>query len=196
MKTLVMALIIMLVLASASFAADPIALGPAGGPGHEAAAFCSGGSQVFTVSAAGSGLTYQWMLGGVAATGDGATTASYTAVAPGAYTVVVSGTCGTPATSEIGTVPDFLPPTVITAGPVGGDICAGTAGLTLSVTASGQGTLTYQWYKDGTTPVGTDSSTYTVTESGSYTVKVHSACGDDVTSAAAVINILTAPVIN
>ena len=54
---------------------------------------------------------------------------------------------------------------------------------TLTVTASGQGILTYQWYQGAapstTTPVGTNSSSLTVTPSAttSYWVKVSNGCG-------------------
>jgi hypothetical protein len=51
------------------------------------------------------------MLGAVPATGEGAQTASYTAVEAGIYTCVVTGDCGE-ATSETGTV-TMLETTVI-----------------------------------------------------------------------------------
>jgi len=44
--------------------------------------------------------------------------------------------------------------------------------LTLSVVASGNGDLTYQWYKDGTAIANATESSYKVTESGTYYVTV------------------------
>ena len=98
-RSVVMAVIIMLALASASIAADPIQLGPAGGAGHEAS-ICPGSSQVFTVDASGSNLHYQWKKG---AENVGTDSPSYEATEAGAFTCVVTGDCGE-ATSEVGTV--------------------------------------------------------------------------------------------
>lgn len=54
--------------------------------------------------------------------------------------------------------------------------------LTLAVTATGSGPLTYQWFKDGTAIAGATSSTYFVANvvaatAGSYTVRVTSSQG-------------------
>jgi hypothetical protein len=65
---------------------------------------------------------------------------------------------------------------------------------TLSVTATGTGTLSYQWYNgvsgDTTTPVGTNSSAYTTPRltKGTYRywVRVTGSCGS-VNSSAAVV---------
>lgn len=63
--------------------------------------------------------------------------------------------------------------------------------LTLSVTASGTGTLTYQWSKDGAALAGATAANYTVASmtaanAGNYTVAVSNANGT-VVSAAAVV---------
>ncbi len=107
---------------------------------------CAGTNATFTVTATGSGLTYQWKKNAVNIAG--ATNASYTINNIGAgdaasYTVTVTGTCGVvtsnPATLTISTAP------AITGQPAGATQCAGT-NVTFTVTATGTG-LTYQWRK-------------------------------------------------
>jgi hypothetical protein len=73
-----------------------------------------------------------------------------------------------------------------------------TAGqvATLTVSATGGGTLAYQWRKDGISIAGATDATYTiaataVTDAGSYDVVVSSSAGS-VTSAAATISVMSA----
>ncbi|MBS0663476.1 MAG: PQQ-binding-like beta-propeller repeat protein, partial [Verrucomicrobia bacterium] len=75
----------------------------------------------------------------------------------------------------------------ITTAPVAQTFAIGSA-LTLSVAATGPGTLTYQWYKDGNAISGATGAIYTKSnaqtgDSGSYTVKVTSSTGPTATSA-------------
>lgn len=92
-----------------------------------------------------------------------------------------------------------LPPgPVITAHPVSAGVCSGTSG-SLSVTATGTGTLHYAWYRgasgDTSTPMGTDSpalSTPPVTAVVSYWVRVTDDEGS-VDSLAATLTPLAAP---
>jgi hypothetical protein len=81
-----------------------------------------GESVSFSVTATGTGLTYQWRKNGVAI--NGATSASYTissvaSTDAGSYDVVVSGDCGSPVTSEaaILTVTQRSSSTTVTASP-------------------------------------------------------------------------------
>jgi hypothetical protein len=81
---------------------------------------------------------------------------------------------------------------VITALPQAATICAGST-INLSVTATGSGLL-YQWFKDGISILGASNSTYsllsaTSANSGSYTVKVTSSCGANVTSSVATVTV-------
>lgn len=61
---------------------------------------------------------------------------------------------------------------VITAQPTGGTYNVGDPIAALSVTATGSGTLTYQWKKDGVNISGATSSTYTPSSAGTYTCVV------------------------
>ena len=61
--------------------------------------------------------------------------------------------------------------------------------VSFSVTASGTTPLSYQWYKDLTTPVGTNSESYSIlsavlTDAGTYHVVVRNTCGSDASTAA------------
>lgn len=76
----------------------------------------------------------------------------------------------------------------ITTQPASVTVSTGSS-ATLSVTASGSGTLTYQWYKDSTAISGATSSSYTVSsaassDAGSYYVTVSNSGGTTTSSTA------------
>jgi subtilisin-like proprotein convertase family protein/nitrous oxidase accessory protein NosD len=80
--------------------------------------------------------------------------------------------------------------------PAGGSVCTGGM-FTFTVTASGLGPISYQWYH-GVTPVGTNSNTYTISnampsDGGSYTVDITNACGT-ISTAPVSLGILPLPV--
>jgi trimeric autotransporter adhesin len=160
---------------------------------------CTGGSVTFTVTATGTGLTYQWRKAGVAIAG--ATSSTFTIPAAvttdaGNYDVIISGSCG-PVTSNTVTLTLNTAP-AITSQPVGTSACAGSS-VSLSVTASGTG-LSYQWRKGGVAIAGATSSTYTINpvavgSAGSYDVVISSACGTNVTSNAATVTVTQGTVI-
>ena len=123
---------------------------------------CAGTSVSFSVTATGTGLTYQWRKGAVNI--GGATSATYTIAAPvigdaGSYDVVVSGTCAPAVTSAAATLTVNSAP-AITAQPANQTTCAGTS-VSFSVTATGTG-LTYQWRKGAVNIGGATSATYTI----------------------------------
>ncbi len=123
-------------------------------------AHCAGTNATFSVTATGTGLTYQWQKGGVNIAG--ATNASYTinnigAADAGSYTVVITGTCGN-LTSNAATLTVNTAP-AITGQPVSATQCTGTS-VTFTVTATGTG-LTYQWRKNSVNIAGaTNASTH------------------------------------
>jgi PKD repeat protein len=143
---------------------------------------CAGTNVTFSVTATGSGLTYQWRKGG--SNIGGATASSYTITGvvagdAGSYDVVVTGACGT-VTSTAATL-TVNAVTVITAQPTSQTVCAGTP-VTFTVTATGTG-LSYQWRKNGTNIGGATSATYTIAsavagDAGNYDVVVSGTCGN------------------
>ncbi len=124
-------------------------------------------------------FTYQWQLNGtniVDATNASYTVASAGLADAGTYRVIVSG----PLVSSTQSAKLFIRPN-ITAQPTGGTVCIGQA-ANLSVTATGAGPLTYQWFKDGVKLSGQTNSTITFasfqfTDSGSYSVVVTGSAG-------------------
>jgi hypothetical protein len=148
----------------------------------------AGGTASFSVVAEGSsGLTYQWQLNGSAlpgATNDTVTVGPVGLANLGGYTVVVSNAYSS-AISDVATLQ--MSPTITV--PFTGLTAVSGQSATLSVTAIGSGTLSYQWYRDGTLiNEGTNSSlvlaTTQIGDAGYYSVVVSSALGS-VTNAAA-----------
>jgi gliding motility-associated-like protein len=161
---------------------------------------CEGQAINLSVTATGTGLTYQWSLGGVAI--PGATSATYTVASAtlanaGNYTVLVNGICNAPVNSAVATV--VVNQVInITAPPQANTVlCAGQT-LNLSVTATGTN-LTYQWFRGTTALTGQTSNilniaAVTTAEAGTYTVVITNPCGT-VTSTNAVVIVNTLPAI-
>jgi hypothetical protein len=150
----------------------------AGGP----TTFCAGGSVTLSAPA---GFTYLWS--------NGATTQSISATTSGNYSVTVTNASGC-STASAATSVTVNPATTISQQPQSVTIARNTT-TTLSVTASGTGTVTYQWYRgtSGTTtnPVsGATSFQYTTPRLGkgtyTYWVRVTSSCGSVNSSTATV----------
>jgi hypothetical protein len=85
----------------------------------------------------------------------------------------------------------------ITQQPAGATACPGSP-VSLSVTATGGGTLSYQWQRNGGDIAGATSATYSIasyvpaTDGGTYSVHVSNACGE-VVSNGAVLGTCTSP---
>ena len=155
---------------------------------------CNGTNATYSVVAVGQGtLSYQWRLNGSPISG--ATNSSYTvnniALAnAGNYSVVISGGCGNLTSSNASLT--VQPLTSISTQPTASTLCQNN-NANFSVTASGQGTLSYQWNLNGNPISGATSSTLAVTNAqsvnaGSYTVNITGGCGT-VTSNAAVLTV-------
>jgi formylglycine-generating enzyme required for sulfatase activity len=159
----------------------------------------AGGTSLLTVVASGPSLSYQWFRGAVGVTTSlvGTNSASFTTPAlndTATYWVRVSNTAGS-ANSDLATI--AVRPS-ITSQPGSQSINSGTA-TTLAVTAVGSTPLTYQWYQGAvgttTTPVGTNSSTFTtpvLTTTASYWVRISNASGT-VNSSGATVTMNAAP---
>lgn len=160
---------------------------------------CAGTNATFTVTATGTGLTYQWRKNGTNISG--ATSATYTinnvvASDAGNYDVVVLGSCGSLSSSLA--VLTVNAATQITTHPTGQSVCEG-ANVTFNAAATGAGTLTYQWKKNGTNISGATSNSYiinnvTTGDAGNYSVEVTGSCGTVVSSTAS-LTISTATLI-
>lgn len=125
-----------------------------------AAVICPGGSVQLATNG---GTVYQWYKDGVAI--NGATAATYAATQPGTYRVAITnGTC-TAAATNASVLTVAAVPMVTATGAT--SFCQGGS-VVLSTTAADS----YQWYKDGVLLQTANQQTYTVTESGAYTVRL------------------------
>ncbi len=174
---------------------------------------CSGNSVSFSVTATGSGLTYQWKKGIAdvinGATISGAQTATLTinplsiSDTSSNYYVVVTGACSPNDTSIH--VSLMLGNPIITGEPINQATCSGSSAI-FTVNATGTG-LTYQWRKgtvnmiDGGAISGATTSSLminpvNITDTSSfYNVIVMGACAPNDTSINVSLIIHTAPVI-
>ena len=130
-----------------------------------------GSNVTFSVTATGTGLSYQWLFNGsVIGTDSSLTLNNVTTSQSGLYTVIVNGAAGSATNSATLTV---NVPVSVTAAPVSQTTVVGS-NVTFSVTATGTA-LSYQWLFNGSV-VGTDSSltlnNVTTSQSGLYTVIV------------------------
>lgn len=148
------------------------------------AEICGSGSQLLTASG-GSG-TYQWYKDGSPVTGFGNT---YTATAAGSYTVSEENYCGTSSVSNAAIVTVKTIPTKpsITAPPM--PLCDGASG---TLTAVGDATNTFTWYRNGN-PTGQTGISISVSTAGNYTVIESNTCGSSPTSDAVVVTTLNKP---
>lgn len=158
-----------------------------------------GASASFSVVASGSGtLSYQWRKGGTAISGATAATYSIAAASTadaGSYDVVVSNSAGSVTSSAASlsvTTADGSTAPTISSQPASQSVAVG-ASASFNVAATGSGTLSYQWYKDGVALSGATTASYSLSaaataDAGSYTVVVSNSAGS-VTSAAAVLTV-------
>lgn len=156
---------------------------------------CSGTSAV--LSATGTG-TLGWYTASTGGTyiGGGSSLNSPTLTAATSYFVQDSSAfgCVSPRTQVDVTINN---PTVITTQPIGGVICEGSAGQ-FTTAATGSGTITYQWYKNGSILTGVTTPTLTTTsialgDAGTYYVEATGTCGT-VSSSSAVLVVNPKPV--
>ncbi|WP_163325912.1 PKD-like domain-containing protein, partial [Draconibacterium mangrovi] len=131
---------------------------------------CDGTAVTFTATPTngGSSPSYQWKVNGVDVGTDSPTFTSTTLSDNDVVTVVMTSdetcTSGNPATSNPVTMEIYpnLPVSVSIAEDLN-SICDGTAVTFTATPTNGGSSPSYQWYLNGTTPVGTDSPTFTST---------------------------------
>ncbi|MBS1912499.1 MAG: DUF2341 domain-containing protein [Bacteroidetes bacterium] len=163
------------------------------------ATVCPGTPVTFSVQASGSGLVYQWRKNSsniVGANGPQYLLPSVSSSDNGSYDCVVSGTCGSPVTSNPATFTLRVPPTILSST---GDqhVCRGQM-ATFSVVATGEA-LVYQWRKDGINMDGANSPTLNVMaqpyNAGDYDCVITGACDPSVTTPKAHLTVDLDPII-
>ncbi len=175
-------------------------------------------STSLSVAANGGGnLRYQWRKNGVdlasSARHANVTSPTLTILSPvasdaGQYTVTVRNAGGEVTSNPAALAITAPPPPVITTHPQSNTVLSTDYSFSLYVTATGAGTLYYQWQKDGVDLVssshyyGVNSSTLYVyspeaSDAGEYTVTVTNAGGDTISNAATItVTLPPPPVIN
>ena len=133
-----------------------------------------GGTTTLTANPAG--LTYSWNTG---------QSSQSITVGAGTYTVTVTDAngCSNSVSATVTEDPACAPSVSVTNG---GVVCNG-APVTLSLTNLSDGTG-FQWYKDGTAISGANSTTYSATAAGAYTIQVTSPSCGTVTSSPATVS--------
>lgn len=164
-------------------------------------AMCAGQTAGLSVTAAGSApLHYSWYEGATGNTatsapgsGDQSTYTSPVLLANQNYWVRVTNACGQDDSSTYSIT--IMQPPAISTHPAGGSVAYGQS-RTLTVIATGEAPLHYQWYKgpkgNTSNPVGTDSTSYEtgpLTMTAFFWVRVSNSCGT-ADSNAATINVL------
>lgn len=165
---------------------------------------CPGEPVNLSVNATGRGtLTYQWRRNSVNISGANSSTyniASLTPTDTGNYTVIITDSCNLPITSAIARVFISNGPSVTSISSAT-QVCAGQS-TTLNISASGNGTLTYQWRLNGTAISGANSSSYTITNAnstlmGNYSVLINDNCGQTISNNISVsLTVITPPNVN
>lgn len=134
---------------------------------------CINGGSVVLQANTGTGFTYQWYRNGL--TIPGATQANYTATTNGTYTVKVFNQQGCGDVSDPVYVFTYAAPVSNITSPASNiSVCPQTTVALVAQNASG---YQFQWYRNGFPMGGATTSTISVTDSGSYSVRVTNANG-------------------
>jgi hypothetical protein len=135
----------------------------------------------------GTGLSYQWQLGGVPIPGE--TNSSHDATMSGDYSVIITNATGC---SDIAVISITLAPTpsntVALSGPL--TFCAGSS---VTMTASAGAGYTYQWYNTSGVISGATNISYTTSTSGTYSVTITNSFGCSNTSLGDVVVVNALP---
>jgi len=127
--------------------------------------FCKGGS--VTINSVTNGTSYQWKKNGGAVSGSTSPTKKVTGT--GAFSLTVSNSCGSSATSNtINVTVISLPAAVINPSDTV-DICPGDS---VKLTANTASSLSYQWLRNGTNIQGATARNYYAKQAGNFKVRV------------------------
>lgn len=157
-----------------------------------ATAICPGTTLTLNVTAVGAGtLAYQWYANGSPVSGQTSATlsiAGFTEARQGAYYCVVSTACGTVQSSSAAVTAKTR--TTVSLQPVATLAVKANEALTLTVLGAGEGTVQYQWFKDGVELAGEVAPVYTKTaaaaDAGKYWVRLRAECGDQISDTSTV----------
>jgi RHS repeat-associated protein len=153
-----------------------------------------GSATVFSASVSGAVNTaVDWSASGGSLSATTGASVTWTAPASGGPFTITAASAALPSRTDAGTVSLSGSAPVITASPTSQTVTAG-ATATFSVSATGGGTLAYQWRKNGTDIAGASSATYTTpatqtTDSGSTFLAVVSNAYGSATSASATLTV-------
>lgn len=154
-----------------------------------AVALCPSTPATFSATTDPSTVSAQWLLNGIAISGE--TNLSISATSVGNYQITLIDTVsGCVDTSNFVTVSSQLT-TVVTLDPTDVTACAGIS-TTLSGAGVGSGALSYQWLLNGTAITGETDSTLTFSSlggsnSGNYALEITGACNADTTLSAVIL---------
>jgi uncharacterized protein (TIGR02145 family) len=167
---------------------EPAVVSPAEGSPPSSVRVDENGTETFTVTASGTGITYQWYKDSDSSplsgkTGNTLVLNNLQTTASGTYYCRVSGQCGSVRSADFGLNVCTLPGVSAASSTAVSGMEGGSASL--SVSGSGTG-ISYQWYKNGTLiPDATNSTAVTPTlsfnplalsDAGTYYCVVSSSC--------------------
>ena len=142
----------------------------------------SDGSIDLSVSGGSGTYTYLWS--------DGSTSEDLTGLSAGTYDVLVTDTWGCTATTTVTITEPATPFSVAIQSAGSTSVCAGSNVL-LYMTTYASSSNTYQWSDANGVIAGANSSTYTATTSGTYSLTVTTPNGCVATSNGVVVDIIT-----
>lgn len=146
---------------------------------------CAGQPFALTVVASpNAGARYLWVKDGTSLTNETSATLSVTsatAARAGTYRIRIISDCGAVESNPVTVT--VRPATVVTQQPPATVSIQVGQPLSITVAATGAGTLQYQWFKDGTQIAGEVAPTFAVAavangDAGKYWCRVRSECGD------------------
>jgi len=168
---------------------------------HPAAtSVCPGTTLELTVTAVGAGtMTYQWYANNAAIAGQTSATLSisnFTEARSGVYYCVVSTACGTAQSNNAAVTAKAR--TAFSLQPAATLNVRTNEALTLTVLGAGEGTVQYQWFKDGSALAGEVAPVFTkaaavAADAGKYWVRLRAECGDQLSDTS---TITVAPVVS
>ena len=156
-----------------------------------------GSNVTFSVTATGTGLSYQWLFNGsVIGTSSSLTLNNVTTSQAGVYTVIVSG-AGSPVTNSA-TLTVNVP---VTATPLSNLVLWPGDNASFSTVASGTGPFNFVWLKNGGVISGQTGNSLTLNnvstnDAATYSVIVCGACGSITNSATLTVNQAVAPTLS